>query len=119
MTWPIDWVAPRSTWIHCGSLKALDQRVPVFPSTALPGTRVVFSLDEEVAGLFSARFGFELPVGVTVGVLVRVAVGVGVFVKQAQVGVSVGVSVGVGVLVGGVPALPKTRNSDTEAQPPV
>ena len=26
---------PRSTWIHCGSLNALDQRVPALPSTAL------------------------------------------------------------------------------------
>ncbi|BCB79443.1 hypothetical protein Pflav_058530 [Phytohabitans flavus] len=26
--------APRSTWIHCGSLNALDQRVPVLPSNA-------------------------------------------------------------------------------------
>ena len=29
-------VAPRSTLSHCGSLNALDQRVPVLPSTALP-----------------------------------------------------------------------------------
>ena len=27
--------APRSTWIHCGSLNWLDQRVPALPSTAL------------------------------------------------------------------------------------
>ena len=33
-TWLMVAVAPRSTWSHCGSLKALDQRVPVLPSTA-------------------------------------------------------------------------------------
>ena len=33
-TWSIVAFAPRSTWSHCGSLKALDQRVPVSPSTA-------------------------------------------------------------------------------------
>src|ERR1700728_1960829 len=32
--------APRSTSSHWGSLKALDQRVPVFPSTALAATQV-------------------------------------------------------------------------------
>src|ERR1700729_3389832 len=31
---------PRSTSSHWGSLKALDQRVPVFPSTALAATQV-------------------------------------------------------------------------------
>ena len=31
----IVWVAPRSTCSHCGSLKALDQRVVRLPSTAL------------------------------------------------------------------------------------
>jgi hypothetical protein len=30
----MDALAPRSTWSHCGSLKALDQRVVVLPSTA-------------------------------------------------------------------------------------
>ena len=30
----IEAVAPRSTCSHCGSEKALDQRVPVLPSTA-------------------------------------------------------------------------------------
>src|ERR1700727_1786971 len=32
--------APRSTSSHWGSLKSLDQRVPVFPSTALAATQV-------------------------------------------------------------------------------
>src|ERR1700734_1193845 len=31
---------PRSTSSHWGSLKSLDQRVPVFPSTALAATQV-------------------------------------------------------------------------------
>jgi len=33
-TWLIEAVAPRSTCSHCGSEKALDQRVLVLPSTA-------------------------------------------------------------------------------------
>src|ERR1700761_4782997 len=48
----IVWVAPRSTCSHCGSLNALDQRVPVLPSTAaLAGYGPGFSLDDAVAGL--------------------------------------------------------------------
>ena len=34
VTWAIEAVAPRSTCSHCGSENALDQRVPVLPSTA-------------------------------------------------------------------------------------
>ena len=34
ITWLIVAVAPRSTWIHCGSEKALAHRVPVLPSNA-------------------------------------------------------------------------------------
>src|SRR5256885_17215661 len=49
-TWLMACVPPRSTWIHCGSLNPLDQRVPVFPSTAFAGPRPAFSLDDEVAG---------------------------------------------------------------------
>ncbi len=48
-------VAPRSTWIHCGSLNALDHRVPVFPSTAADAGVVAVSVDEADAGWFSAR----------------------------------------------------------------
>ena len=44
-------VAPRSTWIHCGSLNALDQRVPALPSTAFAAAVPAFSVDEAVAGL--------------------------------------------------------------------
>ena len=33
-TWVIEALAPRSTCSHCGSENALDQRVPVLPSTA-------------------------------------------------------------------------------------
>src|SRR5262245_34534886 len=43
-------VVPRSTWIHCGSLNALDQRVPVLPSTAAEAGKVAFSVDDAVAG---------------------------------------------------------------------
>ncbi len=35
-TWSIVAVAPRSTWIHWGSLNWLDQRVPGLPSVAVP-----------------------------------------------------------------------------------
>src|SRR5579871_3707093 len=45
---------PRSTSSHCGSENALDHRVPVLPSTALPGGKVAFSVEEEVAVLLSA-----------------------------------------------------------------
>ena len=48
-------VAPRSTCSHCGSLKALDQRVPVFPSTAAAAGVLAFSVEDAVAGWFSAR----------------------------------------------------------------
>ena len=34
VTWQIVWLEPRSTCSHCGSENALDQRVPVLPSTA-------------------------------------------------------------------------------------
>jgi hypothetical protein len=50
-TWVMVAVAPRSTWIHWGSLKALDQRVPVLPSTAALAGEPAFSVDEAVAGL--------------------------------------------------------------------
>ncbi|MDF9811518.1 hypothetical protein M2266_000749 [Streptomyces sp. SPB162] len=48
--WLTEAVAPRSTWIHCGSLNALDQRVPVLPSTAAPAAVPAFSADDAVAG---------------------------------------------------------------------
>src|SRR5690349_14661795 len=44
-------VAPRSTWIHCGSANALDQRVPGLPSTAAEAGVPALSVDEAVAGL--------------------------------------------------------------------
>src|SRR5258705_4619152 len=43
--------APRSTWIHCGSVNCDDHRVPVFPSTAADAGVPAFSVDEAVAGL--------------------------------------------------------------------
>src|SRR5436309_9747935 len=42
--------APRSTRIHCGSLNALDQRVPGLPSNAADAGVPAFSVDEAVAG---------------------------------------------------------------------
>jgi len=45
---------PRSTWSHCGSEEALDQRVPVFPSTAADAGNEAFSVEDAVAGWFSA-----------------------------------------------------------------
>src|ERR687896_2476717 len=53
-TWQIVAGPPRSTWSHCGSLKALDQRVPALPSTAAAAGVPAFSADEAVAGRFSA-----------------------------------------------------------------
>ena len=50
-TWVTDAVAPRSTCSHCGSLNALDQRVPVLPSTAFDAGNDAFSTDDAVAGL--------------------------------------------------------------------
>jgi hypothetical protein len=49
--WLMVALAPRSTRIHCGSLKALDQRVAVFPSNAADAGELAFSVDDAVAGL--------------------------------------------------------------------
>jgi len=51
-----DWLEPRSTSSHCGSANADDQRVPVLPSTALAAGKLAFSVEDEVAVLFSATF---------------------------------------------------------------
>src|ERR1035437_3166510 len=53
VTRQIDWVVPRSTSSHCGSENALDQRVPVFPSTASAAGVPTFSVEDAVAVLFS------------------------------------------------------------------
>ena len=55
------------------SLKALDQRVPMLPSSALAQGVPAFSVEEHTTGRLSARL--ELA-GVAVGVMVRVAVAV-------------------------------------------
>ncbi|MFD0592080.1 hypothetical protein ACFQZ4_05540 [Catellatospora coxensis] len=39
-------MAHRSTWIHCGSLNPLDQRVPVLPSNAALAGVPAFSADD-------------------------------------------------------------------------
>src|SRR4051812_7644166 len=44
-------VVPRSTCSHCASLNALDQRVPVLPSTALAAAKSAFSALDAVAVL--------------------------------------------------------------------
>ncbi len=49
-------LAPRSTCTHCGSLNALDHRVPWLPSTALPAPNEAFSVEDAVAGRPSAAF---------------------------------------------------------------
>src|SRR5436190_20882158 len=54
-TWQICWLEPRSTWSHCGSLNALDQRVPVLPSVALAAGVPAFSVEDAVVGRPSAR----------------------------------------------------------------
>src|SRR3954452_987679 len=53
-TWQICCDDPRSTCSHCGSLKALDQRVPALPSTAAEAGRPQFSVEDAVAGRFTA-----------------------------------------------------------------
>src|SRR5438105_2068878 len=50
VTSQIVWLVPRSTWTHCGSENALDQRVPVLPSNALDAGKVAFSSEDAVAG---------------------------------------------------------------------
>src|ERR1039457_6772240 len=55
VTWQMDWVEPRSTSSHCGSEKALDQRVPRLPSTAFEAGEPAFSREDAVAVLFRAR----------------------------------------------------------------
>src|ERR1035437_5667900 len=50
VTWQIDWVEPRSTCSHCGSLKALDQRVPRLPSTAAEAGGPAFSGEDGAGG---------------------------------------------------------------------
>src|SRR5207302_8804491 len=47
----MDWEEPRSTSSHCGSEKALDQRVPVVPSSALEAGKLAFSVEDAVAVL--------------------------------------------------------------------
>src|SRR3954471_15380866 len=42
---------PRSTCSHCGSLKALDQRVLRLPSVAAEAGVPAFSVDDAVVGL--------------------------------------------------------------------
>src|SRR5262245_66451821 len=51
-----DTAPPRSTCIHCGSLNALDHRVPLLPSTALAAGVPAFSTEEAVAGRPCATF---------------------------------------------------------------
>ncbi len=48
-------VVPRSTWIHCGSLNALDHRVLVLPSVAFVAGVPAFSVEEAVVGRPWAR----------------------------------------------------------------
>jgi hypothetical protein len=48
------WDDPRSTCSHCGSLNALDQRVPALPSTAADADVPAFSAEDATAGRFSA-----------------------------------------------------------------
>src|SRR5260370_29607002 len=50
VTGQIVWLLPRSTSSHCGSEKALDHRVPAFPSTAAAAGEVAFSVEDAVAG---------------------------------------------------------------------
>ena len=55
------WLDPRSTCSHCGSLKALDQRVPVLPSNAAEAGVPAPSIDDAVAGWLRAAFAVPQP----------------------------------------------------------
>ncbi len=72
----IDAEAPRSTWIHCGSENALDQRVPVFPSVAFEAGNVAFSTEEAVVG-FPCESKVEASAAVTAVAEERAAPAVG------------------------------------------
>src|ERR1700726_3348365 len=61
VTWQIVWLDPRATSSHCGSENALDQRVPVLPSTTALAGEPAFSVEEAVAVLFSATFVVPQP----------------------------------------------------------
>src|ERR1700746_301532 len=62
VTWQMLVVEPRSTCSHCGSEDALDQRVPVLPSTAAEAGKLAFSVDDAVAGWLRAAFAVpQLP----------------------------------------------------------
>jgi hypothetical protein len=52
----IVWLVPRSTWSHCGSANALDQRVALLPSVAFAAGKDAFSTDDAVVGLPCAAF---------------------------------------------------------------
>src|SRR5436305_1265643 len=52
VTWQMLCELPRSTSTHCGSLAALDQRVPVLPSTAADAGVPAFSMDDATTGWF-------------------------------------------------------------------
>src|SRR5690349_5269512 len=56
VTWQMFLAEPRSTCSHCGSENALDQRVPVLPSTAAEAGKPAFSVDDAVAGWLRAAF---------------------------------------------------------------
>src|SRR5262249_25500619 len=64
-TWHTAIDEPRSTCNHCGSLNALDHRVPVFPSTAFDAGKDAFSVDDAVAGRPCAAFAVPQPPPVT------------------------------------------------------
>ncbi len=88
----------------------LAQRVVALPSTALAASKPVPSIEEAVAGLFSARLPDETWVFVAVGgtdVFVRVAVGpTGVLVRVAVGATEVFVTV--------APPVPYTSSSHSE-----
>src|SRR5689334_15921404 len=85
---------------------ALAQRVPVaLPSTARFGVMAALSLEDDVAGLFSAMLVVPQAAGVDVFVAVAVRVGVSV----GPTGVLVRVAVCVGVNVGPTGVLVRVR----------
>src|SRR6478736_875840 len=63
----MDWLLPRSTSSHCGSEKALDHRVPVFPSTAFEAGKLALSVEDAVAVLPWAILAVPQVAAATVG----------------------------------------------------
>src|SRR5580692_4371444 len=109
-------VAPRSTSSHCGSLKALDQRVLRFPSTALAAAHGSPWIDDAVTGCpwdsrttgvsdgeGAAALGTELAAGA-----VELRAGAGEWVTRTAAGAAPAVLLAAGLAGSRLAAVPRT-----------